>query len=282
MLPTESLNQFSGIVSQFQKAHSKCATNFFLMPSEIKELCEKKRLFVSQSGGLMKILCDRVDYYSFYYYADRQCADFDISDVLEKAGDKDVLTDAVMSTRRSAQVGFPIVEMLEKGIIREYKSYKRMVFENEVDFSSCVLADGYEEMKREDIFDELTLLWKTALDEKSTPLPEKDEVETLYNDGKLFTVCKNDSTLAAVGVLAVSGRQAMIQHVAVSPDERRKGLARYILKRLISLSKELDIRVLRLWVDNDNLPAVTLYDRNGFVPDGTICSQYIFTRRKQS
>lgn len=284
MLCLSDLKQFSELLSEYRKSYPKAETNFLMMPGEITELCNRKMFFVSQSEGFLKILCDRGDYYNFYYYADKQISQLDIADVLEKAWDKDILIDVVISEKRNMTIGFPITNMVSDDIISEYKSYQRMIFCADVSDAERYthsLAEGYSNEKCEFDYDAIISLWKDALDERSTPLPEKQELEEIFNDGRVLTVYSEEKRLSAVGVLSTSGRQAVIQHIAVSKADRRKGLARYVFGKLLLLASSLNIRVIRLWVDKENLPAVTLYDREGFEPDGMICKQYIFRRRTQ-
>lgn len=278
MIEIKSLTEFSGMLASFRNEHKKSETNFLMMPAQISELCQSGSFFASQSNGFLKILCDMGDYYSFYYYCAIDETQFDLTDVKEAAKKKDVLLDFVLSEKRHQTVGFPITVLLQSGKLKEYKTYKRMDFDLSV-LSSALdfkLADGYFETVGSNS-QQITALWKTALDERSTPLPTQSEIMELKNEGNILCVNALNGNLAAVGILSISGRQGIVQHIAVSQQCRRKGLAKYVVFKLLFLAKEKNIRVLRLWVDKENLPAVTLYNSLGFKPDAIICKQYILT-----
>lgn len=276
MTEIKSLGEFSDMLSSFRKEHKKSETNFLMMPAQISEFCQSGSIFASQSGGFLKILCNMGDYFSLYYYCANDETELDIADVKETAKDKDVLLDFVLSEKRQQTVGFPITALVQSKKLKEYKTYKRMDFD--LLFLSSAqkieLADGFSENSNSALL-EIINLWKEALDERSTPLPAENEILQMRKDGNIISVSAPDGNLAAVGILSVSGRQGIIQHIAVSPLCRRKGLARYVVNKLLFLAKEKNIRVLRLWVDKENLPAVTLYNSLGFKPDAIICKQYI-------
>jgi ribosomal protein S18 acetylase RimI-like enzyme len=145
----------------------------------------------------------------------------------------------------------------------------------DIDFGAVEIsvADGYRLC--DDYFnpDKFNELWKSSLDEKSTPLPTSEELRTLCDDGCLFSVVDSEEKLAGVAMLTLSSKQALIQHVAVSENHRRKGLALSLLKRCFLAADEKKLTMLRLWVDRENMSAIALYDRTGFVTDGMICDQ---------
>lgn len=282
MTDITSLQQFSQMISQYRKSYPKSVSNCLLMPGEISQLCEENALYADEKDGFFKILCVREDYCSFYYYLAENAQISDTDALFSAADGKDILLDFVFSQKRGQTTDRAVEAMLSCGLIKEYKSYQRMTFPlqeaSDAHYfyqtqTGYTLSDSYFD------YDEISALWKTALDERSTPLPNKDELEKLCGDGLVLSILDENSKLCAVGMLTVSGRQALIEHIAVSPLHRRQGLAKFLLGRLILLAKQRDIRVLRLWVDINNLPAVSLYNREGFTHDGIICNQYLFTER---
>jgi len=55
-----------------------------------------------------------------------------------------------------------------------------------------------------------------------------------------------------------------IHNVAVSPDFRRRGIARSLVEALIDFSRKQSLSVMLLEVRNANLPAIELYASFGF------------------
>ena len=58
--------------------------------------------------------------------------------------------------------------------------------------------------------------------------------------------------------------EAEILTICILPDDRSKGLASRLLKNFFNKAKNSDIRQIFLEVNENNNPAVRLYEKNGF------------------
>lgn len=276
MIKIKSPEEYNSLVKAFRIRKSKPLTNCFLMPDEISAVTSEGRLFAEESEDWLLLLCDRDDYYSLFYYT---CEDADTTAVAEfvnSVRDKGVFTDIV--TRQGRGDMLTPEKLIKDGVAEKYKTYQRMqlqLAEKDTDFSpaAVVLPEGYGTYTDYCDCEELRALWKESLDEKSTPLPKNEELKKLSEEGHLFAVLDPKGNLAAVVVLSVSGKQALIQHLSVSPSHRRKGIAASLMNRCLISAKKEGITVLRLWVDCENLSAVALYDRLDFQKDGMLCEQ---------
>lgn len=56
-----------------------------------------------------------------------------------------------------------------------------------------------------------------------------------------------------------------IDYLAVSKKYQRKGVASVLLKKVISIAKGWKLKKIYLEVRNDNIPALSLYLKNGFI-----------------
>lgn len=265
------LKQFSEVTANFRRAK----TNFLMMPAQITELCERGALSYSEKNGFLKFLCDRGDYFNFYYYALSE-SEPDVSDVISGAKGKDVLIDIVSSKKTENPV---ISKLIINGDVEPYKIYKRMSFDMSGVIDDTKLNSEYSEDGRFNAADVIAL-YRAALDERSTPLPSEDELNAVYQDGRLAVVYDKSGQLCAACMLEIAGKSALIQHVVVSENDRRHGLAGFLVSKAMLLAKELGIKSLRLWVDMANQPAVLLYESKDFTPDGVICDQYILKKEK--
>jgi ribosomal-protein-alanine N-acetyltransferase len=81
------------------------------------------------------------------------------------------------------------------------------------------------------------------------------------------TLRKADTSGPIVGYagLALSGRQADIQTLAIASSHQRQGLGQYLLKYLLDLAKSREATEVLLDVGNTNEAAIALYLKNGFV-----------------
>lgn len=274
MIEIKSPEELGALVKGFRARKGKPLTNCFLMPDEIAALVSEGRLCAEESEDWLLLLCDRDDYSGLYYYTAEGADLQPVKEFLSRVREKDVFLDAVFRQGRGDML--TPSALITGGIAEEYKSYQRMQLSvGEIDFSAVdvSLPEGYEMTTAYCDCEKLSALWKEALDEKSTPLPKEDELKKLSEEGHLYSVLDSQGDLAGVAVLSVSGKQALIQHVSVSPSHRRKGLAAALMSRCFLCAREEELTVLRLWVDCKNLSAVALYDRVGFVKDGMICEQ---------
>jgi len=80
--------------------------------------------------------------------------------------------------------------------------------------------------------------------------------------------------LAAMVSAAMTPDHADIHDLLVAPSERRRGLARQLVRALARHAGQRGIARLCLEVSENNLPARTLYERTGFRLDGTRRNYY--------
>ena len=274
MLKVESTRSFNELVKSFRARKGKALTNCFLMPDEVEKLTAEGKMLYGESEGWLTFLCDRDDYYSFFYYTAEDSDVNEVKELIASVTDKDIFADIVSRNGRGDML--TPERLINEGAAEKYKVYQRMQLDmKSFDFTSLEIkpADGYRLCTDYCDCEKIVELWKNALDEKSTPLPGEEELKALASEGHLVSCLAEDGSLAAVVVLAVSGRQALIQHLSVSGEHRRKGLADCLMKYCLLQADKEELSALRLWVDCANTPAVALYDRLTFGNDGMLCEQ---------
>lgn len=90
----------------------------------------------------------------------------------------------------------------------------------------------------------------------------------LTNPLSLWLVATQDDTLLGyIGSQSVLDA-ADIMNVAVSPQCRRKGIAQQLIASLSSALVQRNVRFLALEVRASNLPAISLYEKLGFIQVG--------------
>lgn len=274
MIEIKTLAEFNEKVKAFRSENGKTVSNCFLMPGEITELSSQGKLFIGEYPKWLLILCNREDYANLYYYT---VADSDVSFVKEfvkSVNTKEVYMDAVSRMGRGDCL--TPSRLIDEGAAEKYKVYQRMQLPvKDIDFGSVSvnLAEGYIMSTDYCGFQALNALWKDALDEKSTPLPKEEELKKICEEGHLFTVLDSSGNPVAVTVLTVSAGQGLIQHVSVSKQHRRKGLAVSLMNKSLLAARDEGLTMLRLWVDCENTSAIALYDRFNFEKDGMLCDQ---------
>lgn len=281
MIEVSSLDCYKSIVSEFKKSGEKPFSNCFLMPNEIQRLTEEKKLFALLNDEWLFLLCDRGDYFSVYYYAFAASGAESAKTLFEKEKfSKELLLDV---TFRGANGDKSTVKTLVSGgVFGEYKTYKRMLlsFRNAGEGElKAEVAPGYRLEKSAD-YETVLSLWKTGLDEKSTPLPTREDFEEFEKAGLFFALADEKGETACVLVLNRRGKNALIEHLVCSPAHRRRGLAKSLFILALQSAKETGVLDARLWVDEKNTPAISLYEKLGFLDDGTKSEQYIFNNNR--
>ena len=106
-------------------------------------------------------------------------------------------------------------------------------------------------------------LFRHNFDRYTGCVPTLAELERASAEGRIITA-------AGKGALFYenAGAASILRNVAVAPEVRGRGLGDMMLKAWISRCVAARKPVLRLWVADGNAPAVNLYKKHGFKPDG--------------
>ena len=76
-----------------------------------------------------------------------------------------------------------------------------------------------------------------------------------------------ETVIGYVGMMFVLD-EGYISNVAVSPEQRRQGIASALIEALLRRAEELQLSFVTLEVRESNAPAIALYERFGFAPVG--------------
>ena len=88
------------------------------------------------------------------------------------------------------------------------------------------------------------------------------EIKSSLSD--FFGAFCGDELAGYIGGRTICG-ETEIFNVAVSPKFRRNGIAGKLIEKFIETVREKETRVIFLEVRTGNLPAISLYEKNGFV-----------------
>lgn len=99
----------------------------------------------------------------------------------------------------------------------------------------------------------------------STPWSEatiSSEIKSGFSD--FFGAFSEEKLAGYIGGRTIAG-ETEIFNVAVSPEFRRKGIAKALIEKFIETVRKKETQVIFLEVRASNLPAIALYEKNGFV-----------------
>lgn len=95
-------------------------------------------------------------------------------------------------------------------------------------------------------------------------LPTADELAEDIRDGAVFC-CEADGVIVGMLQVALGRTSTEMRHFVVRPECRRQGIAQRLFE---SYQAQTQGKRSMVWVLADNLPAVTMYEKNGFHTDG--------------
>lgn len=97
----------------------------------------------------------------------------------------------------------------------------------------------------------------------SEPWSEKSLSEELKNKNSHFLVAESDKVMGYIGVQEICG-EAYITNVAVFKEFRKAGIGRALLRAASYGAEKRNCEFITLEVRESNIPAITLYESEGF------------------
>ena len=98
--------------------------------------------------------------------------------------------------------------------------------------------------------------------------------ELAENPFAVTRVLRRGDRVIGYAALWIVGRELRINNLAVHADERRRGLADQMLRRLLDLGRRRGCDEATLEVRTSNVPARALYRKHGFLEVGTRRNYY--------
>ncbi len=102
----------------------------------------------------------------------------------------------------------------------------------------------------------------------NSPWSEEGLRSELANEGAHFFTAKKDSKIAGYMGMHIVLDECYIANVAVSPDFRRQGIADALLDNAEKTAREKGCCFISLEVRVSNTPAISLYEKHGYVSIG--------------
>lgn len=97
---------------------------------------------------------------------------------------------------------------------------------------------------------------------------QKSYLDALANENAYYLIAEQDGSVIACCGFWQSFEEADICNVAVEKSVRRQGIAQRMLLALMQAGKERGIKHFTLEVRSNNMPAIRLYEKLGFVTEG--------------
>jgi len=252
-------------------------TNCYLVPAGIHRYTQNRKMYWEQLQNGIIFLCEERDiYYLYYYLNDTKIA---LPQTVGKDFIKPVIIDLVYQEPGAPQNLMEIEDQLILCGFQRYKRYQRMALDltNKEKFSVKTVPEKrnpYDvRLPQHSDCDAIQLIWRNNLDIYSTPMPGREDLCELINAKQVICGYEKSGKLVAALHIGVRGNVGSIERIAVEEGYRRYGLAQELVKHAFSLKSKL--KRYFLWVDENNVPAIQFYLKNGFFFDGKRNNQLI-------
>lgn len=263
----DSLETYTARVKTFRREHRGMLTNCYLMPDELREAIREGKLSMFLAQDCLYVALDRPDYQAVYYMVDPEIRAFQALPQRDKPW--------VLNLPRK-QEDCPREMKEDEGLraagFRFVTVHQRMQRRlSEDDEPGQAQADAVR--ATQNLTDDIIALWRGAIDPLSTVMPCAEE--QLPPTAEILRIVDAEGVLAAAGKVTYAGQAALVEHLCTRPDQRGRGYAGRLLQAMAARARAKEARILRLWVDTQNEPAIRLYRKTGFEPDGMVSSQYM-------
>lgn len=275
----ESAAQFTERVKQFKKKWPKPLSNCFFVPAEIADMAEREKLYLQEQEEALVILVKEHYYSRIYYYMKEAAQLQEIEDFASPV----ILDTVFRGEEEKALEKCGISVWCENGFA-PYKRYRRMECRKEC---FCPPSDQQEKLeaypivrlKAED-YPQVAALWESSLDIYSTLLPDQAEYAEYCEKGQVIGVRLKDGTAGAVIMVIPKGRTGFMQHLVVSPKLRGLGMGRTLFCGATEyLLTACSMDKVNFWVDEENIHAIKIYEKMGYVYDGIVSRQFLLGER---
>jgi ribosomal protein S18 acetylase RimI-like enzyme len=231
--------------------------NYFLLDTYIKYIVQQKLAFVSSSKNAA-FLVENPEFYKMYYYLN----DFD--DMICLPSDKPIVMEILYRDEQ-----FKPVEIFNYWKTNGFKmhltrdnllaTFNKLIIP---EYYSDDIVINYANSEKELIYTQQLL--ESALDKYTGDLLSFDEIRHYINQQNVICAYY-DHELAGVLQFEVKNKIVWLGHIAVDLKFRGKGLANEMVRKYIVDNHQDENTKYQLWVIQDNIGAVNLYRKFGFV-----------------
>jgi GNAT superfamily N-acetyltransferase len=236
----------------------KTITNNYLLPAAYLQLIDDKKIFFIVGNTNCLLFVEKNGFYRLFYYINN------LSEILEVISNKPIVMEILFRGESHKQQG--IFNYWEKCGFKKHltrdnlvASFKQMTLPKE---QLSGLKWKYANTELETIFTQKLL--ENSLDEYTGDRLSSEEVKSYVKNNNI--ICAYwENELAGALQFEIKNNIVWLGHIAVSPKFRGKGIAKELVKVYIEVNKTTPSTRYQLWVINDNLSAVRLYNRFGFI-----------------
>lgn len=122
---------------------------------------------------------------------------------------------------------------------------------------------------REMLVDDLEQVMDIENDLFAVPWTKEGYFTFLTREDAMFLVVEEKGRILGYCGLLMVPDEGDVTNVAVRRDRQREGIGHFLMDSLVRLASERGVRSIHLEVRESNKTALRLYERMGFIQDGT-------------
>lgn len=270
-----SAAQFGGMVKEFKKKWGRVQTNCCMLPAEVQELAARRKLFVEAQDEVLCFFVRETDCSRLYYYMKE-----DAALPGTEGWDRPVVIDCVFRGQEDAALEKCGAERWRARGFAPYKRNRRMECTRE----RFLPPADEEEMRRafpvvrlapED-YEGVSRLWRGSLDCRSVPFWDQEEFAGACGRGEILGIRLADGAVGTVITVIPRGKTSFMEHLVVSRELRGRGMGRTAFcGASMQLFETYGAEKINFWVEETNAHAIAIYERMGYVYDGTVSRQFL-------
>ena len=237
-------------------------SNCYFSPKQMIEWINKDYIsfYVSEEDNFFIIL-PKCGYKKLLFNA----SNFDWVDGLKqiKTNDENIVVEIVSKEELNP---YGLKEILPYSRIKQYARYRRLnVYE---------LTSEYPEIQYCELEDipAISLMFQSTFEAIGDDLPSIEEIKMFITDKSIICI-KEEGKLEGYIMFQNKGKTSYIRNICVSEDARGKGIGSKLLDMYLRLHR--DFISFTLWCRKDNIPAIKLYEKYGYVNENMHNTLYI-------
>lgn len=238
-------------------------TNFFFSEEEVLLLVQQKKISRFDFAGSAYFFLKEDQFYRLFYFLDKKNS----PEVLPAFAEPIILEEVLLANKERV----PSQGNWEKVGFQAYLERKRMYLMSK----DVVTEERKVSFATENLLEYIFQLMLESFEPFSSALPTKEALLADILNQKVLISLQNQKLLGFLHFGEMK-QGSMLWHIAVKPEARGLGIGKGLVRDWLFVQKDIAKKFF-LWVRTDNLSALRMYDKFGFLPDGRVAPVMIKT-----
>ncbi|MDD3393038.1 MAG: GNAT family N-acetyltransferase [Anaerotignum sp.] len=231
-------------------------TNFFFSEKEVLLLVQKEKLTRVDFDGGVYFFVKEDTFHRIFYFLEKGKSPVCLPELTEPM----ILEEVLLAARER----IPSEETWEKLGFMPYLERKRLFL-----MAKNVIPEERKPIfATEEMLDELFQFMHESFEPYSSALPEKEALQKDIQAQNILISVKDGKLLGFLH-FGEEKQSSVLWHIAVKQQARGLGIGEGLVKDWFFTQKNTAKKFI-LWVRTDNPPALRMYEKLGFLPDGRV------------